>query len=53
MGKLISMAVTLAVLAISTGQLPRILKQVRIMQIKLIQESQASKWPKAMLLRSQ
>lgn len=52
MAKLILLAVSLAVLAASTGHLPRILKQVRVMQVKLIRESQASKWPKAMLLHS-
>ena len=42
--KLISVAATLAVLAVSTGQLPRILHTVRMAQLHLIQDSQASKW---------
>jgi len=48
--KLISIAALLAVLAVSTGQLPRILHTVRVAQIHLIQDSQASKWGQAMLL---
>lgn len=52
MGKLISMAVTLAFLAASTGQLPKIIRKVKLAQLYLIKESQASKWPKAMTLPS-
>jgi len=47
---LIQLAVFLAVVAASTGQLPRILNFVRIAQIQLIQESQASKWGRPILL---
>lgn len=42
--KLISLSVTLAVLAVSTGQLPKVLKVVRVAQLQLIKDSQASKW---------
>lgn len=48
--KLVSIAVTLAVLAVSSGQLPRILRIVREGQLYLIQDSQASKWGRVMLL---
>ena len=48
--KLIPIAVTLAFLAIATGNLPKILFHVRMAQMKLIMDSQASKWPKAMTL---
>ena len=48
LSKLISLSVTLAILAVGTGNLSRILKQVRKAQFELIQESKASKWPKAM-----
>ena len=48
--KLISIAATLAVLAVSTGQLPRILHAVRLAQFHLIHDSQASKWGRALLL---
>lgn len=47
--KLITAAVTLAILAASTGQLPKVIKEVRIAQLKLIKESQASKWGMPML----
>jgi hypothetical protein len=42
--KLISISVTLAFLVVSTGQLPRALKTIRIAQLQLIKESQASRW---------
>jgi len=47
--KLIPIAVSLAFLAASTGQLPRVLKTVRIAQLQLIKDSQASKWGTAMV----
>ncbi len=42
--KLISVAAVFAVLAVSTGHLPRIVHAVRVAQLQLIKESQASKW---------
>ena len=48
--KLMAIAATMAVLAASTGQLPKIIRAVHIAQLHLIKESQASKWPKAALL---
>jgi len=47
--KLIQVAVTLAILAASTGQLPKVIKGVRIAQLKLLKESKASKWGMPML----
>ncbi len=47
--KLIPIAVTFAFLAASTGQLPRVIKAVRIAQLELIRDSQASKWGMPML----
>ena len=47
MGKLISVAVTLAFLATSTGQLPKLIFKIQLAQLYLIKESQASKWAKA------
>jgi hypothetical protein len=46
--KLIQIAVILAVAAVSTGQLPRVLREVRVVQIYLIKDSRAStsKWAK-------
>jgi len=48
LSKLISLSVALAFLAVGTGNLPWVLKQVRKAQFELIQESKASNWPKAM-----
>lgn len=48
--KLIPIAVTLAFLAASIGRLPWIIKEVRIAQLKLLKESQSSKWGKVFLL---
>lgn len=52
MNNLIKIAVALAVAAVSSGNLPWVLYQVRKAQIQLIIDSQASKWPKAMTLPS-
>lgn len=52
MNSLIKIAVALAFTAIASGNLPWILTQVRKAQVELIMESKASKWPKAMILRS-
>ncbi len=46
MGKLISMAVALAFLSAASGNLPWIVRKVRIAQLKLIKGSQASNWGK-------
>ena len=51
MKSLITIAATLAFLAVASSNLPWILFQVRKAQIQLIIESQATKWPKAMTLR--
>ena len=48
--KLISMSVILALLAAGTGQLPRVINTLRRAQFQLIQDTKASKWPKAPLL---
>ncbi|WP_185903037.1 hypothetical protein [Bacteriovorax stolpii] len=53
MNNLIKIAVTLAFLAVVSGNLPRILFEVRKAQMKLMLDSQASKWPKAMFLKSE
>jgi hypothetical protein len=50
MKNLIQLAVTLAICAVASQNLPWILFQVRRAQVHLIIESQASKWPRAMLL---
>ncbi len=51
MNNAIKIAAFLGVLAFSTGQLPRVLKAVRILQLELIKDSQASKWGKGMSLK--
>jgi len=51
--RLIPVVAILAVLAVSTGKLPRILSIVRVAQYHLIQDSQASKWGQAMLLSTE
>ena len=52
MNSLIKITVALAVIAVASGYLPKILHQVRMAQFQLIKDSQASKWPKAMTLPS-
>ena len=48
--KVIAMGAAMAILAASTGQLPKAIRAIQIAQLKLLKESQASKWPKAALL---
>lgn len=50
MNSLIKIAVILAFGAVTSGNLPAILNQVRKAQFQLIMESKASNWPKAMRL---
>ena len=51
MNSLIKIAVVLAFSAVSSGNLPNTLNQVRKAQFQLVQESKASKWPKGMRLK--
>ena len=53
MNNLIKVAVTLAFITVATGNFPKILHQVRIAQMQLLNESQASKWPKAFMISNQ
>jgi hypothetical protein len=50
MDKLIAIAATLAVLTVSSGQLPKVLYKIRVAQLHLIKDSQSSNWGQAMLL---
>lgn len=50
MKTLIGIACTLTLIFASMGNLSKIVVQVRKAQVKLIQETKASKWPKAILL---
>jgi hypothetical protein len=47
--KLILAAVTAALFAAATGQLPKFIQTVRIAQYQILKDSQASKWGRAML----
>lgn len=51
MNNLIKIAVVLVFAAVLSGNLPKILFQIRVAQMKLILDSQASKWPKARTLQ--
>lgn len=53
MSNLIKIAVALAFLAIASGNLPKILFEVRKAQLQLIQDTKASNWPKGMALSSE
>ena len=50
MSKLTQIAVALAMAAAASGNLPRILVQVKLAQLQLIKDSQASRWGKPFLL---
>ncbi len=50
MNSLIKIAVVMAFAAVASGNLPTFINQLRKAQFQLIQESKASKWPKAMQL---
>jgi hypothetical protein len=51
MDKLIEVVAVLVVLASVTGQLPRLVREVRIAQAHLIQDTKASNWGMPMLLK--
>jgi hypothetical protein len=50
MNSLIKIATIFAFAAVASGNLPTILFQIKKAQVQLIQDSKASKWPKAMTL---
>ena len=52
MNSLIKIAVVLAFAAVASGNLSTVIKQVRKAQFQRIQETKASKWPKAMRMPS-
>lgn len=52
MNSLIKIAVVMAFAAVASGNLPKILKQVRKAQYELIMDSKASRWPRGMTLPS-
>ncbi len=50
MRNLIQIVVVLGTIAAGTGQLPKVLTQLRKAQVQLIRESRTETWGKAMLL---
>ena len=50
--KLIQVVAAFVVITASTGQLPRLIHEVRVAQAHLIQETKASKWGTPMLLKN-
>lgn len=52
MKDIIKIATALAFFSYETMNLPKLILAVRKAQIKQVQESKASKWPKAMTLKS-
>ena len=48
--RLIQIAAALAAIAVSSGHLPQILHSVRVAQVQLLKDSQASKWGRPMML---
>jgi hypothetical protein len=52
MSNLIKIAVALAIFSVASGQLPKVLYKLRVAQLQLLKESQASNWGQAMLLPS-
>ncbi|MCC7406285.1 MAG: hypothetical protein IT288_17965 [Bdellovibrionales bacterium] len=52
MNSLIKIAVVLAFATVASGNLPKIINQVRRAQFQLIMESKASNWPKAVRMPS-
>ena len=45
--RIIPIAVTFAFLAVGSGNLPKVLKKLRVAQLELLKDSQASRWGKA------
>jgi hypothetical protein len=50
--KLIQIIATLTIIAASTGQLPKLILEVRVAQAHLIQDTKASTWGMPMLLKN-
>jgi hypothetical protein len=50
--RLIEAVVLAAMISVGSGHLPQILNTVRLAQLKLIQDSKASTWQPALLLRN-
>lgn len=49
--KIIEIAVALALVASATGQLPKVIRQVQLAEVKLLQESKTSSWGTLMIIK--
>jgi len=50
LNKLIQTALAIVLCAAATGQLPKLVQTIRMAQLQLLKDSQASKWGRPMLL---
>ena len=50
LNKLIDAALIVVLIAAAAGQLPRLVRTVRVAQLQLLKESRSSNWGKPMLL---
>ncbi len=50
LNKLIEAIAVVVILAASTGQLPRLVREVQIAQLRLLKASQSKSWGQALLL---
>lgn len=50
LNKLIEAALVVVLTAAAVGQLPRLVRTVRVAQLQLLKDSQSSKWGHAMVL---
>ena len=49
--KIIEIAVALTLIASATGKLPKVIRQVQLAQVKLLQESKTSSWGTLMIIK--
>jgi len=50
LNRLVEAALIIVLLAAAAGQLPRLNQAIRVAQLQLLNDSQSSKWGRAMLL---
>lgn len=48
----LKLSIAILLLMISTFRLPHIIKEIHILRLKILNESKASSWPKALTLPS-
>ena len=49
--KIIEAAIAVTLFLSATGQLPKVVRQIQIAQVKLLQESNTSSWGKLMIIK--